>query len=101
MKKGDRVTLCIKKMLQTGAVADEKQYLCQVLQYDDKRETISLLQNTGKMTDLSLDAIYACVIETENEQLECTGRIEERYHGEKGKTVQFKIENGFYKINLK
>ena len=44
---------------------------------------------------------YECVIQTEKEQLHCTGRIKERYYGMAGKTFKFEIENGFYKINLK
>lgn len=101
MRKGDVAVLHMRKTLRAGAVLDESVYSSVVLQYDSKKEYIYLGMETGKLTDLSLDAIYECRIRTEKVELSCTGRIKERYRGITGKTVVFEIENGFYKINLK
>ena len=101
MRKGDVAVLHMRKTLRVGAVLDESVYSGVVLQYDNRKECIYLRLETGKLTDLSLDAIYECKIRTEKEELSCTGRIRERYRGASGKTFIFEIENGFYKINLK
>lgn len=101
MKKGDYITLYVKKTLRTGTVWNEDVYSGTVLQYDEKEESIYGILESGKLTDLSLDAIYECEIQTEMERMNCTGRIKERYRGRAGKIFKFEIENGFYKINLK
>jgi len=101
MKKGDSAALCMKKTLRAVDAMDERVYESVVLHYDEKTECIYFQLESGKLTELSLDAIYECSIQTEKEQLDCTGRIIERYRGIAGKTFKFEIENGFYKINLK
>lgn len=101
MKKGDRATLSMRKTLCVGGVLDEQEHSATVLHYDEKQECIYFFLQSGKLTDLSLDAIYECKIQTDKERLDCTGRIKERYFGEAGKTFKFEIENGFYKINIK
>ena len=101
MKKGDIATVCMKKTLRAGNVMDEHAYSGSVLWYDEKTECIYLQLGSGKLTDLSLDAIYECKIQTEKEILECTGRIKDRYCGIEGQIFRFEIENGFYKISLK
>ena len=101
MRKGDIATLYMKKALQTEANLDERVYSGIVLQYDENKECIYIRLEAGQLTDLSLDAIYKCKIQGENERVECTGRIKERYCGMAGKTFRFEIENGFYKISLK
>lgn len=101
MRQGDSAALYMKKLLRAGDALDDDVYSSAVLQYDEKEECIYLRLESGRLTDLSLDAIYECKIQTEKEQLHCTGRIKERYRGVAGKTFKFEIENGFYKINLK
>ena len=101
MRKGSRVTLSMKKVLRVGQELDEQVLSASVLKYDEMKECIYFLLESGKLTDLSLDAIYECKIEESGERLECTGRIKERYRGFSGNTCKFEIENGFYKINLK
>lgn len=101
MRKGDSAVLCMKKTLRVGDVLAEGVYAGKVLQYDEKEECIYFQLESGNLTELSLDAIYECNIQTEKGQLNCTGRIKERYRGIAGKTFKFEIENGFYKINLK
>lgn len=101
MKKGNLAVLNIKKMLCAGVPMRECEHTATVLQYDEKKECIFFLLQTGTLTDISLDALYNCRIQTEKEYLDCTGRITDRYCGMEGKTFKFQIENGFYKINLK
>lgn len=101
MRRGDSATLYMKKTLRAGDRLDEGIYSGEVLRYDEKKECIYFRLEPGKLTELSLDAIYECKIETEKERLNCTGRIKERYCGAAGKIFKFEIENGFYKINLK
>lgn len=101
MRKGDRAELKMQKVLRTGQVSDDTVYTCVVSAYCAQQESLSLILQSGKLTDLSLDAIYTCEIHTEQEQLRCTGRIRERYCDIEGKILKMKIENGFYKINIK
>lgn len=101
MNRGDSVQLTMEKVLRTVDTKDKATYACTVLEYDTERESICLLLETGKLTDLSLDAIYSCNIQSEAEQISCTGRICDRYHGKAGKILEFQIKSGFYKINLK
>lgn len=101
MKRGDSVELKMEKVLRAGDTKDKAVYACTVVRYDTERESICLLLETGKLTDLSLDAIYSCKIQSEEEQISCTGRICDRYHGKAGKILEFQIKSGFYKINLK
>lgn len=101
MRKGNYAKLYLKKMLRIGAALEEREHTATVLRYDVKKECIFFLLGSGRLTDLSLDAIYECEIQTEEGRLSCSGRITERYCGIEGKTFKFEIENGFYKINLK
>ena len=101
MRKGNHAELYLKKMLRTGAMSDGREHIATVLQYDERKECIFFLLQTGSLTDLSLDAVYECNIHTEEESISCIGRIVERYYGSAGKTFKFEISNGFYKINLK
>lgn len=101
MKRGDRVELKMEKVLRAQDTKDKATYACTVLEYDAGRESICLLLEAGKLTDISLDAIYSCKIQSEEEQISCTGRICERYYGKAGKIIEFQIKSGFYKINLK
>jgi len=101
MRKGDSATLYMKKALRVGDILDECVYSAVVVKYDEQAECIYFRLESEQLVQLSLDAIYECRVQTEREQLQCTGRITERYQGIEGKTFKFEIENGFYKINLK
>ena len=101
MRKGNYAELYLKKMLCAGAISDGRKHIATVLQYDERKECIFFLLQAGSLTELSLDAVYECDIQTEEEHLSCIGRIAERYYGAAGKTFKFEISNGFYKINLK
>ena len=100
MKQGNEVSMRMRKMLCPGESADEKTFLCKVLKYDETKERIFLILENAAVTDISLDAIYECRIWEGESGLRCSGRIRKRYHDEHGLILEFKIENGFYKINL-
>lgn len=101
MKTGDKAILIMKKALKADSRLDEKVYLCKVLRYENKAECIYLVLENDLLSVISLDAIYECRIQEGEETLICTGRMKERFYNEFGKTLQFRIENGFYKISVK
>ena len=101
MKKGDCATFYLKKLLRKEDSLKDCKHSAMLLHFDEKKECIFFLLKSGKLTELSLDAIYECHIETEKGRLDCTGRIKERFRSDLGKIFKFEIENGFYKINLK
>lgn len=101
MKTGDAVVLIMKKMLLAGEELAGKKYACKVVQYDAKREAVFLSLENDDLPAISLDAIYECNIREDYDLIACTGRIAERYCNQHGKILKFKINNGFYKINLK
>lgn len=109
MKQGSSVELIMKKILRVGTMLDQKTYLCKILMYDIKQECIYLILENGSLPEISLDAIYECMIEQTEEmdlqeqphKMVCTGRVRDRYYDEHGQILKFEIENGFYKINIK
>ena len=101
MKRGDLAELKMKKVLCAEEELRESSYQCRVLEMDNVREFLYILLDGGELEDLSLDGIYHCKVKNAEGEESCTVRIKERYLGPEGKTVKMKIENGFYKINLK
>ena len=101
MKQGNIAELKALKMLRAGQEKNNQTYVCEVLSYDIQRAVLCLKLKSSELTELSLDAIYECRILGEEKNLECTGRIRERYRGEEGKVLCLKVENGFYKISIK
>lgn len=101
MRIGDKVVLTMKKTLLANGQLDEKNYLCEVLRYEPKRECIYLVLENDLLPVISLDAVYECKIVEGEEERVCTGRIKERFYNEYGKIMVLEIENGFYKINVK
>ena len=101
MTRGECAKLKVDKTLCIGEMKEEKSHLCDVLQYDEKKECIYLRLQSSELTEISPDVVYFCEIGDDKEKMTCTGRVRERYNGKHGKTVKFQIENGFYKINTK
>ena len=101
MKQGQETRLYMKKQLCTDEVLDTKEYLCSVLSYDLNKECIYLVLESETLSDISLDAIYECQIREEQHRTISTGRIRQRYQNQYGDILEFHIENGFYKINIK
>lgn len=101
MKKGDVAELNMQKMLLSDGEMTISTHNCIVLRYDDKQEYLYLNLKTGNLSDVSLDAVYQCVVKGEYEEISCTGRVTERYHEKEGNVLKMQVENGFYKINIK
>lgn len=99
-KKGELAELKMKKVLGVNTLFDENKYICRKIRYDAKQECIYLVLEDDDITEISLDAIYECVITLKGEKIACTGRVKERYNSEPGQILKFEIENGFYKINV-
>ena len=102
MKKGSKAELLMQKMLHADMEVSQKKYFCEILMYDMEQECIYLVLEDDLLSTVSLDAIFECKIkDAEEGQICCTGRVKERYIDENGQILKFKIENGFYKINIK
>ena len=101
MKKGDSVELKMQKILCSGGKIDTNSYHCIVSCYNKKEECIYLVLQSNELNKLSLDAVYKCEVQTAGANINCTGRIKERYCGKEGNILKFHIKNGFYKINIK
>lgn len=101
MKQGNAVELKMQRTLCEGQTYDARTHLCEFLMYDAREENLCMVLKSGELTELSLDALYECRIKGADEQLLCTGRIQNRYCSEVGKVVQLHIMNGFYKISIK
>ena len=84
MKMGDAAVLVMKKQLVSGMELDEKKYLCQVSEYDTKKERIYLVLENDVLPSISLDAVYECNVKTNDGVIACTGRVKERYCGRPG-----------------
>ena len=101
MQKGDVAELNMQKMLRSEGKMTVNAHNCIVLRYDDKQEYLYLGLQTGNLGDVSLDAVYQCVIKSEQEAMICTGRVTERYCDKEGNVLKIQVGNGFYKINIK
>lgn len=100
MKRGDYSELVMEKVLCIGDILQKNVHACRLLKYEEKEECIYFCLDGELLSSLNLDAIYRCRIYCEQEVIECTGRIKERYSNELGKIIKFQVKNGFYKINV-
>ena len=99
MNRGDMVELNMDKMLCVSKAKDMKTHCGTLQEYRIMQEEMEITLQEGTLMELSLDAIYICTIYSQTGKICCTGRVRERYCGEKGKTLVFHIDNGFFKIN--
>lgn len=76
---------------------DETVYACSIIRYIPEKESIYLLAEKADLPDFSLDALYECSIQKNEDVLKCQGFIKERYISKLGKVIVFQIQNGFYK----
>lgn len=100
MYEGNLVTLELEKTLD-GAEVQKKTHECNVIEFDENKDRLTLLLRSGDLQELCLSAKYKCCIQNGDTGLLCSGEVSRRYRGEKGNIVEFYIENGFYKINIK
>jgi len=89
--------LSMIKVILGESFMDEGVYNCKIIRYIPEKESIYLLTGKTELAVFSLDALYECSIQTEEEMLSCQGFIKERYVSKIGKVVVFQIKNGFYK----
>lgn len=101
MYEGKKAELEMKKVLLAGKVLEQKVFQCNILRYNAEQERVYLVLEKDELTNISLDGIYECRIETGKMWLVGEGRIVERYYNEAGKILELQIENGFYKNNIK
>ena len=89
-------SLRMKRVILQNGYFDETTYNCEIITYNPKEECIYLLTGKYELPLFSLDGVYACILETE-EELKCEGVIRERYFNRLGNVVVFYVRNGFYK----
>lgn len=98
--KGSTARLKMKKMILDGGYFNDTEYICKVAAYEKEQANIYLLTGKTELPEISLDAIYECVLDEEEQETVCAGVIRERYWSKHGKVLVFHIENGFYKKNV-
>lgn len=85
----------VRSILKDG-IFDEDEREAEVFRYDEGEEVLYLSVKSYDLPEYSLDAIYECRIEAE-EEMTCLGVIKERYRKESSYIIKYKIQNGFYK----
>lgn len=85
----------VRSILREGYF-DEDEHQAKVLRYDEAEELLYLSVESYDLPEYSLDAIYECRIESE-EEVSCLGMIKERYRSGDDHIIKYKIQNGFYK----
>ncbi len=95
------VRLQMIKMIRKDGTFDEVVHPCKVIRYNSEEEYIYLLSGKTELPAYSLDGVYECTIDTKDGRAVCSGTIRERYWSKMGKVIVFRVENGFYKNNLK
>ncbi|QDW73738.1 hypothetical protein FND36_06635 [Lachnospiraceae bacterium KGMB03038] len=93
--------LKMERMILKDGFFDETVHHCKVISYHPEREMVYLLTGKTELPVFSLDALYTCIIETEEEAICCEGQIRERYWSKLGRVIVFHIQNGFYKNLVK
>ena len=101
MYDGDKAVLSMIQCQEEDREIDGTVYKCAVIEYQKELEQVHLLMRTGELTDISLDAVYECRIQTIQGEAVCSGRIKERYENRAGMILILQIVNGFYEINVK
>ena len=63
--------------------------LCKVAEYEKEQANIYLLTGKTELPEFSLDAIYECVLDEEEQETACAGVIRERYWSNAWKSSRF------------
>lgn len=101
MYDGDKAELSMIQYLKDDKEKDGTVYKCTVIEYHKELEQVHLLLRSGEVTDISLDAVYECRIQTLKGESVCSGTIKERYGNRAGMILVLQVVNGFYEINIK
>lgn len=96
MYEGNPLELRMKKMIVSGEKMETAPFHCQIIRYDKEEERIYMVLVDAKLPEVSLDAVYECVIAARGQLLSCDGRIRERYYNHYGKVLVLQVENGFF-----
>ncbi len=88
--------LRMTRVIVQNGYSDENIYNCEVITYNPEEESIYLLTGKHELSLFSLDGVYECIIEAEDE-LKCEGVIRERYSNKLGRIIVLYVRNGFYK----
>lgn len=86
----------MQRTILRDSVYDNNIYACKVIGYFPEEDCIYLLTGKTEITSFSLDGIYECCIQTEQEEIMCEGMIKERYWCKLGRVAVFSVTNGFY-----
>lgn len=89
-------SLRMTRVIVQNGCFDDNIYNCEIITYNPKEESIYLLVEKYELPLFSLDGVYECILEAE-EDIRCEGVIKERYCNKLGKVVVFYVRNGFYK----
>ena len=98
MYEGNHCDLKMEKSYSSDGIFDEVVHKCQVYKYDAEEDYMFLVLKEGKLTDISLDAVYQCYISTRKELINCSGTVKERYQCKYGDFIVFMISDGFYQM---
>lgn len=101
MYEGNSVIMQMRRPISEECQLDESTYHGKIIKYDNHEERIHIAVQTEHVEELSLDAVYECIMIAKEEQFSCDGMMKERYKNENGDMVEFLVDNGFYKINIK
>ncbi len=95
--KGCMAKLRMDRVILEDSFFDETEYLCKIIAYDEEEETLYLTSEEAELTSYSLDSIYECSIDDQDNPVICKGILKDRYWNKAGKVMKLKIQNGFYK----
>jgi len=101
MYEGNIATLQMQDMLFEQGQFDETVYRCRILKYEKNTEDIYLVLESASLQNILRDAVYECRIVDQMEPVACKGIIRGRCVNEHGDMLHFRIEAGFYEINIK
>ena len=95
--EGCTAKLRMDRVILEDSFFDETEYLCKIIAYDEEEETLYLTSEEAELTSYSLDSIYECSIDDQDNPVICKGILKDRYWNKAGKVMKLKIQNGFYK----
>ena len=101
MYDGDKAVIKMVKYLKEDKELDKTIYGCTIIEFQKDLEQLHLRMSSGKLEDISLDAVYECKIQTLQGEAVCTGIIQDRFENRAGMILKLQIQNGFYEVNIK
>ena len=93
MYDGDKAVLTMVQYLKEDKEKDENTYEATVIEYQKEMEQVHLILRSGSLSDISLDAVYECRIQTMTCETVCTGMIKDRYENRAGMILVLQLMN--------